>query len=129
VQQTEALPEERQRMIADRLAREGRVVALELARQFGTSEDTIRRDLRELAAAGLCRRVYGGALPLSPASASLAERLAVVSERKQALGATLAGLLPTGQVLFVDAGSTHLVIHNANRIMRQCHTGKMVNFQ
>jgi DeoR/GlpR family transcriptional regulator of sugar metabolism len=113
VQKTEYLPEERQRMIADRLANEGRVVALELARQFGTSEDTIRRDLRELAAAGLCRRVYGGALPLSPASAALAERLAVVPERKQALGVTLASLLPAGQVLFVDAGSTNLAAMRA----------------
>ena len=61
---TEYLPEERLRLIMERLAQEGRVVALDLARQFKTSEDTVRRDLRELAAAGLCRRVYGGALPL-----------------------------------------------------------------
>ena len=70
----ECLPQERQRIILERLASEGRVVAQELAQQFRTSEDTIRRDLRELAAAGLCHRVYGGALPLSPANGSLSER-------------------------------------------------------
>ena len=104
----ELLPEERQRLILERLARDGRVVARELAQQFSTSEDTIRRDLRELAAAGRCRRVYGGALPLSPASSSLAARVALMPARKQALGEALARLLPERQTLFVDAGSTNL---------------------
>lgn len=119
VQPAECLPSERQRLILHRLGQEGRVVALELAQQFGTSEDTIRRDLRELAAAGLCQRVYGGALPispvlpLSPASTSLAERVQVAPERKRALGDMVAGLLPAGQVVFVDAGSTNLAVMRA----------------
>jgi DeoR/GlpR family transcriptional regulator of sugar metabolism len=109
-QQGECLPEQRQRLILDRLASEGRVVAQQLAQQFGTSEDTIRRDLRELAAAGRCQRVYGGALPLSvsPASTPLSERVALAPARKQALGVVLAGLLPARQTVFVDAGSTNL---------------------
>jgi DeoR/GlpR family transcriptional regulator of sugar metabolism len=57
-----ALPEERQQRILTRLRNEGRVVAAELAEAFEVSEDSIRRDLRELAAQGLCKRVYGGAL-------------------------------------------------------------------
>jgi len=109
----ECLPQERQRLILERLASEGRVVAQDLAQQFCTSEDTIRRDLRELAAAGLCHRVYGGALPLSPANASMTEREAVVPARKQALGEKLAGLLTAGQVIFVDAGSTNLAAMRA----------------
>ena len=38
------------------------------------TEDSVRRDLRELAADGLCQRVYGGALPVSPAIADYAAR-------------------------------------------------------
>ena len=112
---TEYLPEERLRLIMERLAQEGRVVALDLARQFKTSEDTVRRDLRELAAAGLCRRVYGGALPLplSPASTPLAERQLIQPTRKQALGEVLANLLSAGHVVFVDAGSTNLAAMRA----------------
>lgn len=109
----ECLPQERQRLILELLTQQGRVVAQDLAQKFCTSDDTIRRDLRELAAAGLCHRVYGGALPLSPASASLNERLAVVPARKQALGETMARLLPAGQVVFVDAGSTNLAAMSA----------------
>jgi hypothetical protein len=45
-----------------------RLLAASLAEAFATWEDTIRRDLRDLAGRGLCRRVYGGALPVSPAS-------------------------------------------------------------
>lgn len=103
------LPEQRQRVILELLAQEGRVVAQALAQQFGTSEDTIRRDLRELAAAGLCQRVYGGALPRSPASGSLAERQDIAPESKRALGVAMAAsILLAGQVVFVDAGSTNL---------------------
>lgn len=109
----DCLPEERQHSILDLLATQGRVVASELARKFNTSEDTIRRDLRELAAAGLCKRVYGGALPVSPASGSLTEREAQNPERKQALATSLVNLIKPGQVVFIDAGSTNLLVAQA----------------
>ncbi|GGM06561.1 hypothetical protein GCM10010129_57970 [Streptomyces fumigatiscleroticus] len=50
------------------LARKGKIVAAkDVAAELGISEDSVRRDLRDLAAEGLCQRVYGGALPVSPA--------------------------------------------------------------
>ncbi len=63
---TELLLHERQARIQELLQQSGRVLAAELAESFGVSEDTIRRDLREMAAAGLCKRVYGGALRAVP---------------------------------------------------------------
>jgi DeoR/GlpR family transcriptional regulator of sugar metabolism len=108
-----SLPDERQQIILERLSRRERVLAGDLAREFRTSEDTIRRDLRELAAAGKCRRVYGGALPLSPASGSLAARQAEAPERKAALGRAAAALVRSGQVVFFDAGSTNAAIARA----------------
>lgn len=62
----ELLPQQRHRLILERLLAQGRVIAVDLARELEVSHDTIRRDLREMAAAGQCRRVYGGALPLAP---------------------------------------------------------------
>ena len=56
------LAEERRQSIIETVEREGRVLAAELAQRLDTSEDTIRRDLRELDAAGLLRRVHGGAM-------------------------------------------------------------------
>ena len=107
------LPDERQQIILERLARRGRVLAGDLAREFRTSEDTIRRDLREMAAAGKCRRVYGGALPLSLASGPLAGRQAEAPERKAALGRAAAALVRPGQIVFFDAGSTNAAIARA----------------
>ena len=46
------LTAERRRSIMQTLQREGKVLASELSRNLHVSEDTIRRDLRELAAAG-----------------------------------------------------------------------------
>jgi DeoR/GlpR family transcriptional regulator of sugar metabolism len=102
------LAAERQQQILDQLGRDGRVLAAALAEVFATSEDTIRRDLRDLAGRGLCRRVYGGALPVSPASNSAQIRAGEAIDRKAALGQALAALVAPGSLLFVDAGSTNL---------------------
>ncbi len=111
------MPDERQLHILEHLGRTGRVLATDLARRFGISEDTARRDLRELAAAGLCRRVYGGALPLSTASGSLAQRQGEQTTRKAALGRAgadlIARVMRPGGVLFLDAGSTNLAVARA----------------
>ncbi len=103
-----ALPADRQRQILGRLNKDGQVNASFLAMEFSTSEDTIRRDLRNLAAQGLCQRVYGGAVLVSPASTSIAIRATESSARKEALGRTLATLLRPRQFLFIDVGSTNL---------------------
>src|ERR1700723_2871765 len=102
------LAAERQQQILERLGRDGRVVATALAEAFATSEDTIRRDLRDLAGRGLCRRVYGGALPVSPASRSAQIRAGGGADRKGGLGRGLAGPLTSDSLLFVDSGSTNL---------------------
>ncbi|MCE6969916.1 DeoR/GlpR family DNA-binding transcription regulator [Cereibacter sphaeroides] len=102
------LPVERRRRIADRLATGQAVVAATLAQEFGVSEDSIRRDLRGLAQDGICRRVYGGALPVSPAAAPMAVRAGEDRERKRALARAALDLLRPGQTIFLDTGSTNL---------------------
>lgn len=104
------LLKERHTLIRQRLQADGRVLALDLAQQLNVSEDTIRRDLRDLAAAGLCTRVYGGALPPAPAAAPLAERRMQAPQRKARLAQAAVTLVSAGQVLFIDAGSTNLAI-------------------
>lgn len=106
----EMLPQERQQWILERLHQRGRVVALELATEFAVSEDSVRRDLRELAAQGLCKRVYGGALPLSAAVAPLKQRRQEHAGRKLALARKAVTLVRQGQVLLIDAGSTNAAI-------------------
>lgn len=106
----DSLPGERQQAILELLREHGRVLASPLALQFGVSEDSIRRDLRELAQRGLCRRVHGGALPLTPSFPPLAERQQQDIARKQALARNAAALVRRGEVIALDAGSTNSAI-------------------
>jgi DeoR/GlpR family transcriptional regulator of sugar metabolism len=106
----EAFPGERQQLISQRLALYGRVIAADLASEFNVSEHSIRRDLGVLAAAGLCKRVYGGAIRLPVAEGPMAVRVQQDAARKDSLGQAAASLLSAGQHIFIDAGSTNMAI-------------------
>jgi DeoR/GlpR family transcriptional regulator of sugar metabolism len=104
------LTTQRKKLLLARLAAEGQLVAKALALELGTSEDTIRRDLRELAAEGLLQRVHGGALPASAAMGDLAVREQVSTADKVALGRFGASLVKPGQVVILDGGTTALQV-------------------
>jgi DeoR/GlpR family transcriptional regulator of sugar metabolism len=104
------LTEERRRVILDGLQRDGRVVASELSAAFDVSIDTIRRDLRDLAEAGLLRRVHGGALPAAVGAAPYAERLEQATDVKAAIAQATSRLFRDGQVILLDAGTTTLEV-------------------
>jgi DeoR/GlpR family transcriptional regulator of sugar metabolism len=106
------IPLARRDEIAGRLEQGQAVAAAALAVEFRVSEDAIRRDLRALAAQGRCRRVYGGALPVTPASAPMASRIDIAQERKAALARTAVPLIGQGELLFLDSGSTNLSLVN-----------------
>jgi len=108
------LTDQRHQLIRDRLAAEGSVLAGELAGLFGVSEDTVRRDLRELAKAGLCRRVYGGAVVAAPfATTPVGLRASHAVEEKARLARATVALLARGQTLFIDSGTTNAAIARA----------------
>jgi DeoR/GlpR family transcriptional regulator of sugar metabolism len=96
-----------------RLRRDGRLVAKEVATELGVSEDSVRRDLRELDAAGLAVRVYGGALPASPAVVDLAARSAVAPESKRRVAAAAAALIEPGSTVILDGGTTTRAVVDA----------------
>lgn len=100
------LTSERKGLILDHLRREGRVVAKAFSQQLQLSEDTIRRDLRDMAAEGLLQRVHGGALPMSPAVVDMAERWRVAPDSKEAVAKVAATLVRSGQIVILDGGTT-----------------------
>ncbi|AQT49427.1 MULTISPECIES: DeoR/GlpR family DNA-binding transcription regulator [Burkholderia cepacia complex] len=104
------LTTQRKKAILDALARDGQVLAAELSVQFGVSEDTVRRDLRELAAEGLLQRVHGGALPASPAIAPFAQREALETTEKRRIARRAAQMIAPGQVAIVDGGTTSALL-------------------
>jgi DeoR/GlpR family transcriptional regulator of sugar metabolism len=100
------LTTQRKQRILSILKRDGQVIAKEVSRSMGLSEDTIRRDLRELAHEGLLQRVHGGALPASPAMADFAGRETITTEGKAAIGRAAAKMIRPGQVVILDGGTT-----------------------
>jgi DeoR/GlpR family transcriptional regulator of sugar metabolism len=108
-----ALPVERRDVILERIRRDGRVLSRGLAQEFDTSEDTIRRHLRELSDAGLCMRVHGGAVRPSPASGSFSRRLKEDVGAKSRLATAAADQVEDGQTIFIDAGTTNLELARA----------------
>lgn len=107
------LSAERMERIRRELATHGSVLAGEQAVRFGVSEDTVRRDLRELARAGLCRRVYGGAIAAAPETGPLAVRLDQEGEAKTLLAEAAVRLVRPGQTIFIDSSSTNVAIARA----------------
>ncbi|MEG3131692.1 DeoR/GlpR family DNA-binding transcription regulator [Pantoea cypripedii] len=100
------LSSQRKQQILDILTAEKQVLSSELSQRFRVSEDSIRRDLRELAAEGLLQRVHGGALPVSAAIASFETRKNVQPGSKQQIAQKAVRLIQPGQVVIIDGGTT-----------------------
>lgn len=106
------LTRQRKELLLARLRDDGRIVAKSVSEEWELSEDTIRRDLRELAADGLLLRVHGGALPLapalpaSPAMGDFAQRQHISNDTKPAIARAAAAMIQPGQVVFIDGGTT-----------------------
>lgn len=102
---------ERQSVILDLLSQFGKVDVKELARRFSTSNETIRRDLREMEAAGLLKRTHGGAVFLKGNRSEgyeypLLARGAQNFKEKQLICKAAATLLEDGDTIFLDNSST-----------------------
>ncbi|WP_285043450.1 DeoR/GlpR family DNA-binding transcription regulator [Plantibacter sp. LMC-P-059a] len=104
------LSAQRRTHLLDLLEREGRIVAKEAAASLSVSEDSIRRDLRDLADAGQCIRVYGGALPVPAADRPFAERLSLETDSKERVARVAAARIRPGSTIIIDAGTTALAL-------------------
>jgi DeoR/GlpR family transcriptional regulator of sugar metabolism len=104
------LTEERRERILALLQQEGRVFAAELSRALGVSDDTVRRDLDALAEMGALQRVHGGALRRLPVTEPFAVRQAEQMEAKEAIARATVPFLHSGQVIFLDGGTTSVAI-------------------
>jgi DeoR/GlpR family transcriptional regulator of sugar metabolism len=104
------LTTQRKQLLLNRLSTDGQVIAKAISQELGISEDTIRRDLRELAQEGKLQRVHGGALPASAAVGDLRVREDIAPADKQALGRAGAALVKPGQLVILDGGTTALQV-------------------
>jgi DeoR family transcriptional regulator, fructose operon transcriptional repressor len=102
-------PQRRQRIRSMVEAR--RAVRLEeLSLALGVSQATVRRDLDELEAEGLVRRVHGGAVAVDghPAEPHFEVKAAEAAEEKDRIAARAVALLDPDDTVYLDSGSTVL---------------------
>ncbi len=100
----ESGPPERLAVIEAQLAAGGRVRIDALAERLGVSEMTIRRDLDELEALGVARRVRGGAVAVGPEQ--FAQRHRHNAKAKARIAEKLLALMPDAGAVAFDASST-----------------------
>lgn len=106
---------ERKNKILGRLREEKSVLVGELAKEFGVSEETIRRDLDKLEKESGVIKTYGGALLRDGTERELpyVERRKINVEAKKAIAALAARLVQDGDSLILDASSTAVFIARA----------------
>jgi DeoR/GlpR family transcriptional regulator of sugar metabolism len=98
----------RRQNIIEQLGREGMVRVVELSKQYGASEVTIRNDLAELEQLGFLERIPGGAL-LSLRnyhSMDFQQRKEQHSQEKIEIAKAVSTLIHDGQSLIIGSGTT-----------------------
>lgn len=107
---------ERRNVILARLQSEGKVIVSDLSRDFGVTEETIRRDLEKLDNEGLAKKTYGGAVINQNLNTDVPFNVRKRSnvENKQHIAEKIAGLIQDGDYLMLDASTT--AIHVAKSI-------------
>jgi DeoR family transcriptional regulator of aga operon len=97
---------ERRAGILDLLATTGFVDVTELARRFGCSTATARRDLGALEAAGYLHRTHGGAIANGQRELPVGARLEKMAAAKQRIADAAVALVKDGDAIGLTGGST-----------------------
>ena len=98
----------RQKEIVELVRGEGFVAIEKIARRFAVTPQTIRRDIRNLADAGLLRRHHGGAgLPSSVENYAYQARKVLCLHEKKRIARLLARNIPDKASMFINIGTTN----------------------
>lgn len=100
-------PADRHRRIQKLVQANGFVTIDYLAREFGVTPQTIRRDINVLSREGLIQRFHGGAgLASSTENVAYTERKIICFEEKRRIAQTVARQIPDHASLFINIGTT-----------------------
>lgn len=101
---------ERQEQILKWLQKDQRVLLPALSKGLGVSEDTIRRDIKELSTRKLLREVRGGAVPHAPGPFDLKDRMSFAGRQKQEMAKKAIKIIKKGYVVLLDGGTSTMAI-------------------
>ena len=97
----------RQQELLTQVQREGFASVEALAKQFGVTHQTIRRDINRLASQQLVRRFHGGAgLPSSVENFAYKTRQTLFHVEKRRIAELIARHIPNHSSLFINLGTT-----------------------
>jgi DeoR/GlpR family transcriptional regulator of sugar metabolism len=104
------LKEERLEYILKKLGLDKKVLSAELSKLLKVSDDTVRRDLNELALNGLIKKVHGGAVPKTSVPVNYNERSSYAEAEKHDIAEKALSFITANQVIIVDGGTTTLEV-------------------
>lgn len=104
------LPAERKNEILARLTFDGKVIVSDLSRQYGVTEETIRRDLDKLEKEGFAKKIYGGAIRNENFNTELPYmvRKQTNVEKKKYIASIIGSMIKDGDYILLDASTTTL---------------------
>ncbi len=112
------LKQERQAFIVHQVNLHNRVLSSDLSEQIKVSEDTIRRDLQELADKGKMIKVHGGALSKSFSSSINSSKVYSI-DAKKTIAQKAAALIKDGMFVLSSGGTT--IIEMAKALPESLH--------
>ena len=101
----------RKNEIKNLISKEGNVIVAELSGRFNVSDETIRKDLKQLEDEGFLRRIYGGATVIESSrkeDAEIRERLFVAE--KDAIAQLCLPLIKNNDSIFLDGSTTAICL-------------------
>ncbi|KAF1015394.1 MAG: Glycerol-3-phosphate regulon repressor [Acinetobacter bereziniae] len=97
----------RQQQILELVKQRGYISIEEIAQHFSVTPQTVRRDINQLADAGVLRRYHGGAaIDSSVTNTEYTTRMSHNAEAKQRIAVAVAKAIPDHASLFINIGTT-----------------------
>lgn len=97
----------RREHILERISAHNRLSVVEIAADLDVSDETIRRDLKDLEKEGLLRRVHGGAIGLSPnRDDPIGDRVRKNAREKGVIARLAVDLISDHTTIFLNIGSS-----------------------
>ena len=101
--------EERHQEIIDTINNQGKITIAEIVNNYGISEESARRDLRQLEQKGFCQRTHGGAIALKQVSVKpMPDRdyasMPIYNNYKQ-ISKKAAEIIQPGDIIYLTGGS------------------------
>ncbi|MBO9153606.1 DeoR/GlpR family DNA-binding transcription regulator [Chitinophaga sp. GCM10012297] len=107
------IKEERQKLIMREINLHNKVLSNDLSILLDVSEDTVRRDLKELVEEGYIIKVHGGAISKSLATPFMKDSTVYAQDYKQTIAEKTLSLIKKDMVILTEGGTTMLEVAKA----------------